>query len=241
MEQARPVVFVLGDGSGYTGRRHLDSTARSLEAARARRGDVFGRCTDGEVYAALLEGRTGLFLNLAEELADAFVREGVTRAIGDAAEGHNPVNDVCRALTAAAAALARARGDLPLAEHEFGVVGAPDTCPKRLRRWALWVRLDDAALGRKLAAARAYTELKAEVDRDLRTWGEEAFRTECLRPAVSWTAPAGVPPAYERRGEEHAAAGDYRKVIRGYAHVAPVVVALRRHAARHTPFQALAS
>jgi hypothetical protein len=241
LEQTRPAVFVLTDGSGRTGRPRLDSTMRVLTAAGAWPGAIFGRLPDTELYAALLEGRMELFLRLAEELGEAFLKAGVVRVAGDAAEGQDPALDLCRAVTAAAAALARWRGSRPVTEHEFSLEGRPEACPRPLRRWALWVRLDDAALGRKLQAATGYTELAAEVRQALDTWGEEAFRTECLRPAVSWTAAAAAPPEYERRGEQRVASGRWARVIRGYAHVFPAVAALRRHAEAAARPLALAS
>jgi hypothetical protein len=241
LEQTRPAVFVLTDGSGRTGRPRLDSTARVLKAAGAQPGEIFGRFSDAALYAALLEGQKELLVRLADELGDAFLRAGVVRVAGDAAEGHDPAQDLCRALTATAAALARWRGSRPVTEHEFSVQGWPDACPRPLRRWALWVRLDDAALQRKLQAAAGYTELATEVRAALDTWGEEAFRTECLRPAVSWTAAVAGPPEYERRGEQRVASGHWAKVIRGYAHVLPAVAALRRHAEAAARPLALAS
>jgi hypothetical protein len=241
LEQARPAVFVLTDGSGRTGRPRLESTARVLATAGAEPAGIFGHLTDPALYSALLEGQTQLFVRLAEDLGEAFLRAGVVRVVGDAAEGYDPALDLCRALTATAAALARWRGSRPVTEHEFSVQGRPDACPRPLRRWALWVRLDDAAVQRKLQAALGYPELAAEVRTALDTWGEEAFRTECLRPAVSWTAAVAGPPEYERRGEERVASGRWAKVIRGYAHVFPAVAALRRHAEAAARPLALAS
>jgi hypothetical protein len=234
LEQARPIVFVLADGSGRTGQSRLEATSRVLSAAGAEPGSLFGRLSDARLYAALLARDVGLFLSVAEELADAFLQRGVSRVVGDAAGGIDPIHDVCRALTATAAALARWQGSRPVIEHDFPLTGRPDACPRRLRRWALWLRLDNEALQRKLAAARGYTELSAEVNDALRAHGEEAFRTECLRPAVSWTAgmEASDRPEYEHRGEERVAAGRYARVIRAYAHVTPVVAALRRHAVK---------
>jgi hypothetical protein len=231
LEQARPVVFVLTDGSGRAGRPRLSATCRVLAAAGAELGSVMGRMSDAQLYGALLEGDTGLFLTLAAELADAFLGAGVRRVVGDAADGLDPAHDVCRALTAAAAALARWKGRYPVTEHEFLLAGRPDACPRRLRRWALWLRLDDDALARKLTAARGYGPLAIEVEEALRSFGEEGFRTECLRPAVSWTAEpcSGGRPEYERRGEERVTLGLYAKVIRSYAHVDPVIATLRRH------------
>ena len=67
------------------------------------------------------------------------------------------------------------------------------------------VRLDEAALERKLAAARDYPEMRDEVEAALGRYGRQAFAMECLRPAAT-TSPTSrfeqEPPDYERYGEQ---------------------------------------
>ncbi|PYT01250.1 MAG: hypothetical protein DMF65_07865 [Acidobacteria bacterium] len=50
LERERPLVLILTDGSGREGRSRIASTTRYLEKFGARRGRVFGRFTDLEVY-----------------------------------------------------------------------------------------------------------------------------------------------------------------------------------------------
>jgi hypothetical protein len=69
LEQARPLVFVLTDGSGGSGVPRLGSTARLIDRAGAERGSIFGRVPDRDLYAAILDHDHALFAGLASELA----------------------------------------------------------------------------------------------------------------------------------------------------------------------------
>ena len=249
----RPRVFVLTDGSGRAGGSRLASTCALLESIGAEPGDVFGRFTDLAVYRAVLDHDSPLFKGLAEELAAAFRRDGVSHVVGDALEGYNSTHDVCRLVIDAAVEMARAAGSREIASYDFPVVGWPDECPEELRARAVWRHLDGRALTEKLAAAHAYyPELVAEslaaygssgagpLQTYLRLTGKagvgggrgpEVFGTECLRPVDAWGGPREFdshPPFYEWQGEQMVAAGHYDRVIRYREHLAPLAEALRR-------------
>ncbi|MEA2692985.1 MAG: hypothetical protein QOJ16_2372 [Acidobacteriota bacterium] len=232
LERARPTVFVLTDGSGHGRGSRLASTERLLHTAGAIPGSIFGRFADREIYQLLLEGDTAPLKDLALELATAFVAIGVDVVAADALEGYNPGHDLCRVLTDAAVALASRRTGEPIASYEFPLSGPPDACPAALRSATLHLTLDDAALGRKLAAARAYPEMAEEVERALAGHGEESFRVECLRPVDPGTGVSGIaeragsPPFYETYGERQVAAGHYRYVLRLKEHFLPAARAL---------------
>src|SRR5438552_300306 len=53
VELARPLAFVLTDGSGHTGQSRLASTSRLLERTGAAPGGIYGRLTDRALYAAI--------------------------------------------------------------------------------------------------------------------------------------------------------------------------------------------
>lgn len=238
LESARPMVFVLTDGSGHAGKSRLSSTTRLLSAAGAKQGSIYGRFPDAAIYAAILNHDFRFFINLAIELSEAFVREQIEYVAGDAIEGYNPVHDVCRLVTDAAVEIMHlARGRRP-ASYDFLTVSPPDDCPESLRDRAIWLHLDDSSLERKLAAARAYAEIAGEVNTALGEMGTEAFRVECLRPVESscrpgdeaWRDPwVNQPPWYERHGERRVADGYYRRVLRYREHVRPLEEALRRY------------
>jgi hypothetical protein len=97
------------------------------------------------------------------------------------------------------------------------------------------VRLDEAALARKLQAAHAYAELKGEVERALTRYGTEPFRTEHLWP-VDLDDPYGGwdperTPFYESYGAERVASGAYDRVVTFREHVRPLADALWCHRA----------
>src|SRR5262249_46440754 len=113
------------------------------------------------------------------------------------------------------------RGDSEIVNLTFPLLGPPDDGGGP----AVRLVLDRAALSRKLAAARAYPGLAAEVETALRHWGATAFAVECLRPP---TRASGGRPLYEDHGRRRVAAGCYRRVITYRDHVAPVALVLAR-------------
>ena len=229
LERAQPLVFVLTDGSGRTGRSRLASTSRVLDDAGASRGILYGRFTDRDLYSLLRERSHSVFDRTADELARALDDEGIESVVGDAVEGYNPGHDVCRLLINAALARRAARHGTPTKNYEFPLTGPSDACPPADLAAAIRLQLDDAALSRKLAAARGYPEMAAEVEAALRAHGADAFRHECLRP-VRYGLEIGHlfehPPFYERHGAARVAEGAYDEVIRFQLHLAPLAAAL---------------
>lgn len=234
IERARPLVFVLTDGSGHTGRSRVESTTAVLERTGATPGSIYGRLSDRDVYRAILGGDADLFISLADELAQALDDAGVDSVAGDAVEGFNPGHDVCRLLLNAALLRLEEAGRR-LRNFEFPLEGPPQECPAEDRAEAIFLELDPDALRRKLEAARAYPELAGEVERTFALHGWEPFRVECLRP-VRYGLEIGDrfahPPYYEIYGEKQVAAGYYRDVISFRDHLAPLAASLGRPAAR---------
>src|SRR5438105_4697197 len=60
IDQVKPIVHVLTDGSGHSGDGRLEMTAEFLRACGARPGAIFGALSDREAYAMILEGNTAL-------------------------------------------------------------------------------------------------------------------------------------------------------------------------------------
>jgi hypothetical protein len=234
-EAARPRVFVLTDGSGRSSQSRLSSTTAVLNQAGANRGTIYGRLTDSAAYAAILNHEFTLFIDLAQELAGAFVAERIDLVAGDAFEGYNPMHDVCRLVINAAVRSARqARGDklAGIANMEFSLVSQPDACPAPAPADEIWFQLDEPALERKIAAARGYTELAGEVFDALGRASVHAFGVERLRPAepdAGLRCGVEEPPFYEQYGEKQVAAGYYARVLRYDEHIAPLAEALRRY------------
>ncbi len=229
MERHRPLYFCLTDGSGGRAKSRLASTARLIDKIGAAAGPLYGRYADKEVYRLLLDGRVEEFVRLARELADALTAAGIECVVGDALEGFNPVHDVCRFLIDGALAIVRRQTGRLVRNYDFVLDSPPDSCPEPLRAGALWLRLDEAALERKLEAALAYPELREEVEAAVRRFGRQAYAVECLRPAATRSIIARFEterPVYERSGQIRVSEGLYRDVIRYREHVEPVLVAI---------------
>jgi hypothetical protein len=225
LNQSRPVVYVLTDGSGHGDSSRLASSDALVQRAGASRGSVFGIFTDAQGYEAILRGDVALFRDVAASLASDWIERGITQVAGDSIEGYNPMHDMCRVIIDTAVAMARADG-ATIDNYDFAVVG----------RWAedaqLVVDLDEDAFKAKLDAVRRYEPMRAESDAAIAQHGVEAFRSERfrLRDATLIETYDGK-PFYETHGERQVAAGLYREVLRYREHVAPLVAALRTEVA----------
>jgi hypothetical protein len=225
LETHHPIYCCLTDGSGGSATSRLSSTTRLLDTVGASLGPIYGRYPDTDVYRLLLDGRVDVFVALARELAAALATAGVECVAGDAVEGFNPAHDVCRLVVNGAVEILRRQTGRDVRSYEFLLDGPPDAN----RPGSVVVRLDAAALERKLAAARDYTEMRAEVDAALARYGRQAFAIECLRPATA-TSPLmrfeEELPYYERFGERRVEEGRYSEIIRYRDHVRPVAMAI---------------
>jgi len=229
LEAARPIVFVLTDGSGRSTQSRLGSTTAVIDRARAQVGGIYGCFTDRAAYAAILNRDFHLFIELAGKLSRALIRERIELVAGDAMEGYNPMHDVCRLVIDAAvdaAAQTVRQGILNLA---FSLVDEPQPGAASAQANKFWLQLDDAAFQRKITAAYGYRELVGEVQEALEGAAVDAFRVERLRAADSdvdvryWSR---NPPFYEQYGEQQVAAGHYDRVLRYSEHVKPLADAL---------------
>jgi len=230
LERERPLYFCLTEGSGGAAESRMESTTAVLERAGAVPGGLYGRYADKQVYRMLLDGRTDVFVQLATELADALMAAGVESVAGDAVEGFNPSHDVCRFVIDGAVDIVRRRTGRVIENREFVLDSRPDDCPEAVRAGATWIRLDEAALERKIDAALQYPELRDEVQVALARFGRNAFGVECLRPATTTLMIERFEqelPIYERHGEQRQREGRYNDVIRYRQHVLPVRAAIQ--------------
>jgi hypothetical protein len=225
MERERPLYCCVTEGSGGAAASRMASTDALLARVGSTAGPIYGRYPDKDIYRLLLAGEVDVFVGLARELAEAFVAAGIERVAGDAVEGFNPSHDVCRFVIDGAVALASRRTGRTIDNRDFLLDGHPDACPESRRASATWLRLDEAALDRKIDAAMQYPELRGEVDAALAHFGRQAFAVECLRPVTTEEmigAFAVEPPIFERHGQMRVGEGRYHEVIRYAQHVLPV-------------------
>lgn len=208
----KPVVHVLTSGT------RLARTADLLRDLGAHPGTIFGRLSDREAYAMIMERNTALLLSLVTELADQLERDRPAIIVGDAAEGYNPVHDLCRLIAGSAIAMA----GVSTKQYEYAVVNHPQSFEE------IAIDLDAAEYAAKMESARGQAALLTDIEELLARHGADAYRREALGPVVDWTALGGdEPPLYERYGEERVAAGRYTNVIRRREHMLPLRDALR--------------
>jgi hypothetical protein len=231
LERVKPTVAVITDGSGSTAVPRVDETRTLLESVGASPAAILGELTDREAYHALMTTDATPFAALIDRLVSSLLARSARHAEGtapgapshlhvliDAAEGYNPLHDVCHWMGRRVVEQARAAG-LTIDLFELDLVAHPDGTGNGLK-----LVLDDEAFDRKLAAAHRYSALAAEAAAAYNQYGQNAFRTEFVRrvhdrplPPSSWV------PYYEQVGEERVRAGRYTSVLRYGAHVRPVI------------------
>jgi len=223
---ARPLVFVLTDGSGSLGKSRLHRTLRILDEVGARPGSICGDMTDREMYAAIIDQKVERLVGLAGELTAELIRNRIEYVIGDSVEGYNPVHDLCRLVINAAVTKAGHLG-YSIENFEVSLMGNAklDDANTQVR-----IAVDEPTLARKLAAAQNYSELTIEIDRVLALQGNDSIRTECFRRVSGdFVYDFGDRrPYYEEYGEKQVAAGCYKKVLRFRQHLQPLAAALDR-------------
>jgi hypothetical protein len=216
----KPVVHVLTNGAANSADARLGTTAALLRDAGARAGAIFGRLSDAEAYTMILERNTALLGSLVAELAEQLAKDRPAILVCDAAEGYNPVHDLCRLIGGAAIAMA----GVGTKQYEYAVINHPDSVGAA----DIVIELDDAEYAAKLERARAQAGTLADVESLLGQHGADAYRSETLSRVADWTViERDAPPLYERYGEERVAAGNYRTVIRQREHMLPLRDALR--------------
>jgi hypothetical protein len=227
LKLARPLVFVLTDGSGRSGKSRIHQTTRILSEVGATLGDIYGRMTDAELYAAIIQGNINWFVELAVELAHALRREAIDYVVGDALEGYNPAHDLCRYMTNAAILLL-ARESRAVDNFDVLIASGLKGYEQANHDGEILIDVAPIVLEEKVRMAGSYTELEADVQRLLRTEGIESLKTEHLRRLVKAPWDSGPqPPFYEIYGQRKVEAGHYRQSITYREHVRPIAEALR--------------
>jgi hypothetical protein len=212
-------VCVLTDAGGRIAR-----TRELLRSLQLSEGPIFGRFADRNLYEAILNGDATLLASLATEVADLLVARRASAIVADAAEGYNPVHDLCAVIAGAARDLAR-RAGAEVTQYEYAVVDGPDSLRGET------VDLTDDELAAKIRTARDIAPALGDVDELLARFGERAFRRETLQRVDDWTIDRfTAPPRYERFGKARVAAGRYTTVIRHREHMVPLRHALREWA-----------
>jgi len=210
LEIARPLVFVITDGSG-SGRSRIASTIEIVEMTGCAAGSIMGAFTDREIYRLMLNGDIDPVVAMTLELTDSLIEHGIRSVVSDAFELYNPTHDLCSVMASLAAERASA------GRFEYAVTQASSGDGETLA-------LDDTEFARKLAAAHRYMELGIEVEKLIAGIGLDALRREIVKPVAANALELPMlqsKPYYETYGEERVAAGHYRTVIRYEEHFRP--------------------
>jgi hypothetical protein len=225
-----PKVYVLTDGSGSTGTPRLERSAKLLSDVGAGSGTLFGRFSDHEIYQAMMALEFTRFTAMVDELAEVWIRNGIEVVASDASEGYSATHDLCCEMAQAATELIRIQTGRRIERVTFCLTEWEGHHVAERPTNSLRIRLSDEVLDQKIAAAKSYVELSAEVDRALTLKGKDYFREEYLTPASGWSIKeATYKPSYEVYGELRVAEGKFASVLRYGEHVLPILRALREH------------
>jgi hypothetical protein len=219
ISRARPLTFVLTDGSGG-GSSRIASSRELADRIGATAGPVFGAFTDAQLYDLLMRGDVTPVIAATRSIASAFVDRGVKMVVSDAFEFYNPTHDLCAVVTSLAARLASADSGNEIELYDYAVTQTAGD--------GVVFNLDPVQVEEKIAAAHRFDQLSKEVDTLVSTVGDDDLRREVLRPiAALFELPriAGK-PFYETHGEKRVKSGRYSFVLRYEEHFVPYVLAL---------------
>jgi hypothetical protein len=217
MERERPLVFILSDGSGGAQSSRLDYSVAAIRAAGAGVIEGSGRRSDREWYAAILAGDIPAFTQTADAIAAAALTMHAPLVVSDAADGYNPLHDLCQAVAGAVVARITRDSNLP----EFLV--SPATASAMGVPSIAW-KLEDEAARRKRLAVSANMPLAEEAAR-LLAEAPDALNTErLLAPTFDW--PENWTPEWEAFGRKRVQQGRFAAPITYRDHVLPIAKAL---------------
>lgn len=217
MEQQRPTVFLMTDGSGG-GAIRTSHSREAVERAGAIPGSAFGVAPDADWYAAILAADLTLFDAMVDTLVESAIAQDARLIVSDAVDGYNPMHDLCEAVAAAAVrTLCHAgRGVTHLVSRAVAGGGASDI--------ALELQLDAEAEMRKQAAIDAHAPLAEEVRRLLAEEPTALAIEHLRRPTFAWGADWS--PGWERIGASRVAASKYAQRIEYARHVRSLALSL---------------
>jgi hypothetical protein len=217
MERERPHVFILSDGSGGTQGSRLGYSVTAIRAAGATMIEGSGQRSDREWYAAILAGDISAFAKTADAIAAAALTAHAPLVVSDAADGYNPLHDLCQAIASAVVARISRNTKPPT------FLVSPVTSNAIGTRSIEW-KLENEAAQRKHLAVSAYTPLAQEATR-LLAEAPDALSTErFLVPTFDW--PESWTPEWEAFGHRRVNEGRFAAPITYRNHVLPIAKAL---------------
>lgn len=223
LAQTGASLCVVTDGSGHENLPRVDETLGVIALAKAKRGPIWGRIADGDLYQLVLEKNHDVLLQLTLELADFLVENRVERLVCDALEFQILAHDLAYAISETAVEIAGSRGQavdfyqLPIYHMDTEAFG--ENC--------LQTNLSEAQLDEKMASTECYKSpvLRGEIAHFIELRGKDTFRLETLLPADRGREKFERmdKPQWERHGEAMQESGRYEHVIRFGEHFLPIL------------------
>jgi len=213
----RPLVFILSDGSGGAQSSRLDYSASAIRTAGATLIEGSGRRSDREWYKAILAGDTPVFTQTAEAIAATALTTQAPLVVSDAADGYNPLHDLCQAIAGAVVARIARDSKTP----KFLV--SPATANAMGTGSIAW-NLKDEAARRKQLAISANAPLAEEITRLLAEAPDALYTEQLLVPTFDW--PENWAPEWEAFGRKRVKEGRFAAPITYRDHVLPIAKVL---------------
>jgi hypothetical protein len=217
MQRERPLVFILSDGSGGAQSSRLHYSVSAIRAAGAKLIEGSGQRSDREWYAAILAGDIPVFTQAVDAITAAAPAMPAPLVVSDAADGYNPLHDLCQAIARAVVARTARHSKAP----KFLV--SPATANAMGARSIAW-KLEDEAARRKRLAISANTLLAEEVARLLAEAPDALCTEQLLIPTFDW--PENWTPDWEAFGRKRVNEGRFAAPITYRDHVLPIAKAL---------------
>jgi len=208
----RPEVNILTDGSGATGVSRLESSIRVLKSLGVDKGQIFGRITDAQIYAHIINRNMDVFLSIVNEMLSIWQHNRPSCIVVDGFEGYNPVHDLMNLLVSCACIRYKKQTAHNIPLYSFKLVNKfnPDA-------GSIHIKLTDEQLKKKQNIVFSYPEMRKEVDAAIARLGEKDCFTECLDVidydrSDEWRE--AQLPFYELYGEKKVQQGIYENVLR---------------------------
>jgi len=150
MEQARPCVLILTDGTGSSGPSRIASSRDNILNTGARPGSLFGDYTDADIYRHILDRDVAFFAGILDRVVATLVDEDADLLVSDPVEHYSPAHDLCAAIAFIARTKAAAKFGRHIVYRQF-----PIEYRTNIQGTPVILSLEPAAIARKLAAAHA--------------------------------------------------------------------------------------
>ncbi len=191
LEQAKPFVFILTDGSHRTQQDMMMDSIRSIDRAvkqnvklsiaylqSAKSKKIFKLCDhsaapdeqhlkDTQIYSEILSLHTGIFHAFIKAISTNLIKYKITHVVADSSEGYNVCHEIVRIMTDIAIEQVKKKTGQTILSYDYAIEkpyneGITEDC--------IHVQLDEMQLDRKMNAILKYpfalTDLKPNISMD---------------------------------------------------------------------------